>query len=153
MSDLRLRLAVPDDAGAIRDLTRAAYAKWIPVAGREPLPMGADYAEALKSHRFDLLDAPDGRLAGLIETVPDDDWLLIVNVAVAPEFQRQGHGLRLLAHAEALAADVGLTGVRLYTNRLFATNLRLYAALGYEVEREEALNGGVAVHMTKARKA
>ena len=34
--------------------------------------------------------------------------------------------------------------------QLFAANLRLYEALGYHVEREEELNGGVAVHMSKA---
>jgi hypothetical protein len=37
------------------------------------------------------------------------------------------------------------------TNGLFAETLRLYASLGYQVEREEALNGGVAVHMAKPR--
>jgi ribosomal protein S18 acetylase RimI-like enzyme len=31
-------------------------------------------------------------LIGLIETVPQDDELLIVNVAVAPEQQGQGYG-------------------------------------------------------------
>ena len=45
------------DAAAIRDLTRAAYAKWIPVIGREPMPMIADYDEAVRRHRFDLLEA------------------------------------------------------------------------------------------------
>jgi ribosomal protein S18 acetylase RimI-like enzyme len=33
-----------------------------------------------------------GALIGLIETVPQDDELLIVNVAVAPEQQGQGYG-------------------------------------------------------------
>ncbi len=50
-----LRLADPSDADAIRTLTREAYAKWVPVTGREPLPMRVDYAEAVKTHRFDLL--------------------------------------------------------------------------------------------------
>ena len=44
----------------------------------------------------------------------------------------------------------GLKATRLYTNALFTENLRLYARLGYRVEREEALNGGVAVHRVKA---
>ena len=37
-----LRRAVADDAAAVRVLTREAYAKWVPVIGREPLPMRAD---------------------------------------------------------------------------------------------------------------
>jgi hypothetical protein len=55
-----------------------------------------------------------------------------------------------LAHAEALARAAGLARTRLYTNRRFTENLRFYTALGYAADREEAMNGGVAVHMSKA---
>lgn len=140
--------AAASDATAIRDLTRAAYAKWMPVAGREPLPMRVDYDDAVLRHRFDLLHL-DGRLAALIETVEEPDHLLIENVAVLPAHQGKGLGRRLMAHAEALAADAGRGEIRLYTNKLFAANVALYLRLGYCVDREEALNGGVAVHMSK----
>lgn len=143
-----LRRADEGDAEAISALTRAAYAKWVPLIGREPLPMTVDYADAVTRHRFDLLEDADG-LAALIETTPDGDQLLIVNVAVDPQRQGGGFGKRLMAHAETLATQAGLGGTRLYTNRLFAENIRLYASLGYAVDREEALNGGVAVHMSK----
>ena len=145
-----LRTATDADAGAIQALTREAYAKWVGLIGREPLPMTIDYDQAVRKHRFDLLFVGE-TLAALIETVPDGDWLLIENVAVRPAFQGRGHGVRLLKLAEDHAAAQGLAGTRLYTNQLFAENLRLYAALGYGVEREEAINGGVAVHMTKPR--
>jgi GNAT superfamily N-acetyltransferase len=144
-----LRIACESDAEPIRILTREAYAKWIAVTGREPLPMRVDYVDAIKRHRFDLLYTA-GRLAALIETVPEGDFLLIENVAVAPALQGRGFGKRLLKHAEQLAASLGLKGTRLYTNKLFSANLKLYAALGYQVEREEELDGGVAVHMSKA---
>jgi ribosomal protein S18 acetylase RimI-like enzyme len=144
-----LRIAREQDAEAIRTLTREAYAKWVAVTGREPLPMRIDYNEAVRKHRFDLLYA-DGILAALIETVPDGDHLLIENIAVAPAAQDRGFGKRLLKHAEELAASSGLQGTRLYTNKLFVANLRLYEALGYRVDREEELNGGIAVHMSKA---
>jgi ribosomal protein S18 acetylase RimI-like enzyme len=144
-----LRTARESDADAIRTLTREAYSKWVAVTGREPLPMRVDYADAIKKHRFDLLYA-DSCLAALIETVPEGDFLLIENVAVAPTVQGRGFGRRLMQHAEELAASSGLKGTRLYTNKLFSANLRLYEALGYQVEREEELNGGVAVHMSKA---
>ena len=143
-----LRTAEASDADAIRALTREAYAKWVPVTGREPLPMRVDYSEAVKTHRFDLLHA-DGHLAALIETVPDGDALLIVNVAVATTMQGRGFGTRLLRHAEELAASSGLRRTRLYTNKLFAENLRLYRALGYRFDREEPLNSGVSIHMSK----
>ena len=62
----------------------------------------------------------------------------------------RGGAERLIAHAERLAKDAGLAGVCLYTNGLFAQNLRLYAAFGYRVEREEPFKGGIIVHLTKA---
>jgi len=145
---VELRRAVAEDAAAIRELTREAYAKWIPVIGREPLPMIADYEQAVLRHRFDLLYA-GGTLAALIETVAQADHLLVENVAVAPRFQRRGFGRRLLAHAEEVASSSGLGEVRLYTNPRFAGNVALYASLGYRVDREEEFRGGVVVHMSK----
>jgi ribosomal protein S18 acetylase RimI-like enzyme len=143
-----LRRATADDAEAVTALTRSAYTKWVPVIGREPLPMQADHRAAIRDHRVDLLFVgPD--LAALVETIRRHDDLLIENVAVAPPFQGRGYGRRLVAHAERLAAQARLAWVRLYTNARFETNLRLYAALGFEVEREEALNGGIAIHMRK----
>jgi len=144
-----LRVAREGDAEAIRALTREAYAKWVDLTGREPLPMRVDYSDAVRKHRFDLLYV-GGCLAALIETVPEGDCLLIENVAVLPAFQGRGFGTRLLKLAEGLAASLALAGVRLYTNKLFVQNIRLYEALGYRMEREEELNGGVAVHMIKS---
>ncbi len=104
---LELRQAVPSDAPAIRELTREAYAKWVPLIGREPKPMTADYAEAIRKHRFDLLYV-ESRLAALIETIREADHLLVENVAVSPSFQGRGFGRRLMAHAEQLAAVIGI---------------------------------------------
>lgn len=143
-----LKIATADDAEAIGALTREAYAKWVGLIGREPLPMTVDYAQALTHHRFDLLSV-GGELAALIETLVEDEALLIVNVAVRPSCQGRGYGVRLLHFAEDLAREAGLNRTRLYTNQRFTENLRLYASLGYQVDREEALNGGVAVHMSK----
>lgn len=80
---LTLRRAEPADAAAVRTLTRDAYAKWVPVIGREPKPMTANYDTAVRLNRIDLAHV-DGELAGLIETIDRSDHLLIENVAVAP---------------------------------------------------------------------
>ena len=149
MGDVReLRRAVASDAPAIRALTRDAYAKWVPLIGREPKPMTADYAEAVRRHRIDLLHL-DGVLAALIETIAEADHLLIENVAVSPAFQGRGLGRKLMAHAEQIAAASGFGETRLYTNKLFADNIALYRRLGYRIDREEVLAIGVAVHMSK----
>ena len=145
---IELRQAVVADAPAIRDLTRSAYAKWVPLIGREPKPMTADYDDAVAKHRFDLLYV-EGTLAALIETIRETDHLLVENVAVSPSFQGRGLGRRLMAHAEELAASSGFGEIRLYTNQRFAENIELYLRLGYRVDREDVLAVGTVVHMSK----
>jgi GNAT superfamily N-acetyltransferase len=145
---LSLRLANADDAGAIRSLTCDAYSKWVPVIGREPLPMTADYDEAVRKHRIDLLHV-DGKLAALIEMIPSDGYLLIENVAVSTAFQNRGLGQKLLAHAEHVAAAQGYPVIKLFTNKLFAANVRLYSKVGYRVDREEESRLGITVYMSK----
>jgi len=145
---IELRLGTIADAAAIRALTRAAYAKWVPLIGREPKPMTADYEAAVRNHRFDLLYA-DGVLAALLETIRAPDHLLIENVAVLPEHQGKGLGRRLLAHAEDLAWSSGYGEIRLYTNQRFAENVELYRRVGYRIDREETGERGVTVYMSK----
>jgi GNAT superfamily N-acetyltransferase len=143
-----IRPAVVADAEAIRSLTRAAYAKWVRLIGREPLPMQADYERAVREHAIDLLTV-GGTLTGLIETILHADHLWIENVAVAPERQGRGYGRLLLAHAERRAASSGRAEIRLLTNQAFAASLEFYAKLGYAIERTEPFRGGVTVHMRK----
>lgn len=142
------RRATADDVAAVRALTRAAYAKWVAVIGREPLPMTADFERAVREHTIDLLfDA--GQFAGLIEMIAATDHLLIENVAVVPDWQGRGYGRLLMAQAEHTAAALGLGAVRLYTNECFAENIRFYGRLGYQVDRTEPFKGGTVVHMRK----
>jgi len=143
-----LRRAVADDAAAVRVLTREAYAKWVTVIGREPLPMRADYDEAVRRHRIDLAFL-DGGLAALIETIDKGDHLVIENVAVAPAFQGRGLGRHLLMHAEQVARELGYAEVRLYTNKMFEANVRLYLAVGYRIDREDTSSLGITVYMSK----
>ena len=144
-----IRRAGPADAAAVRDVTRLAYARWIPVVGREPTPMTEDYGRIVRDDPVDLLLLRDGELVGLVWMVPHADHLLIENLAVAPAHQGLGHGHRLLAHAEDVAKQQGLPVVRLYTNQKFVANVEFYARSGYAVDREEPFWGGVKVHMSK----
>jgi len=149
MSELSTRRATPADAGAVRELTRSAYAKWVPIVGREPRPMTADYAAAVAEHVIDLFER-DGTLVALIEMKPEADHLLIVNIAVDPDCHGQGIGGRLLGHAERVASSQGLAEMRLYTNARMEANIALYGRRGYhETGRADAGPLGTVVHMRK----
>jgi ribosomal protein S18 acetylase RimI-like enzyme len=142
------RAGTLDDAEAIRTLTHAVYAKWVPVIGRLPLPMQADYDQALREHEFTLVEI-GGKLAGLIETEDCEGYLYIFNVAVAEAHQGRALGRRLVAHAEGRARAKGFGEVRLMTNALYASNIRLYEFLGYETYAREPFQNGVSVRMQK----
>ena len=143
-----LRRATAADAAAARGLTREAYAKWIPVIGREPKPMTVDLDAAIRDHRVDLLCLGE-RIVALIETIAESEALLIENVAVSPSWQGRGLGRRLMAHAERLAAEMGYGQIRLYTNTRIAENVAFYQRLGYTITREEPFLGGRVTHMSK----
>jgi ribosomal protein S18 acetylase RimI-like enzyme len=145
-----LRIAVPSDADAVRALVTAAYEPWIPMIGMRPMPLEADYDQLIRAGRVTVLVPTGvGRIAALIVLVREPEALLIENVAVDPGFQGRGYGRTLLAHAEDEARSAGLGSVRLYTNRLMATNIALYGRLGYVITTRDDHEGRPVVHMTK----
>jgi ribosomal protein S18 acetylase RimI-like enzyme len=143
-----LRFGVPQDARLIREFVRATYAKWVPVMGREPMPMTADYDLALQKHRFVLAMTGD-TLAGLIETVREADHLWVENIAVRSDLQGRGLGQRLLGLAEAQAREAGLPQVRLLTNAALVSNIRFYQAYGFAITETEPFRGGFVVWFAK----
>ena len=148
MSQMLVRTATETDVETIRDLTREAYRKWVSILGREPLPMTANYSYSLAKHRFDLIFI-DTDLAAVIETVPDEGYLLIENVAVRPSYQRRGLGTQLINLAEEIACNSHFIGLRLYTNKRFVPNIAFYERLGFERQYECQINGDTLVYMTR----
>ena len=143
-----IRRAIAADAALVRSISRAAYAKWVPLIGREAWPMTADYDAALRNHIIDLLHL-EGDVVALVEMIAAADHMLVENLAVLPDHQGLGHGRRLMAHAESVARIMGHRSVRLYTNQRFVENIDFYQRLGYAIVHEEALPAGVVVHMEK----
>src|SRR5216683_281575 len=139
MQKQTFRRATSADASTVREITRAAYSKWIPVIGREPKPMTANYLQAVADHVIDLFEEA-GRPIALIE-----------DVAVLPDQHGKGIGGLLLKRAETIARSLGLNELRLYTNAMFAANITFYAHRGFEeFLREPHAAGGEVVHMKRA---
>ncbi len=148
MNEFNVRRARLTDATAITDLVRAAYSKYIPLTGREPLPMRTDYFRAVIDHPIWLLEHGNV-LDGVLELIAHGDFLLVENVAVRPGAQRRGHGRYLMRLAEIEAIRQGFREIRLFTNALFMQNITFYLQLGYAEFLREPFEGGEIVHMKK----
>ncbi len=148
LSPIHIHRATSTDAPAVRHLVREAYAKWVPIMGREPMPMQADYDLAVREHEVDLAYVRE-ELAGLVEMIVHADHLFIENVAVSPGHQGLGLGRFLMGHAERRAQALGLGSLRLLTAHVMEPNIRLYSSIGYQVDRTEPFMGGHTVCMSK----
>ena len=143
-----VRRANDADADAIRDLVAAAYAKYITLIGRMPMPMLADYGTAMREHEVWVLEEDD-TVVGIIELVPESDHLWIENVAIAPSHQGHGLGRRLLALAEVEARRHGLTALGLLTNERYADNIAMYERYGYRETHRTPHLGTDLVHFRR----
>lgn len=148
MPQLTLHRAGPGDATAVRDLVRAAYARWVPLLGREPRPMLVDYDLAVRDHSIDLLHQ-DAALVALIEMLPLSDQLYIENIAVAPAQQGRGLGRKLLDHAQRQAEAANLPRLGLLTAEIMHANIRLYQSFGFRIDNTSTYLDSTIVHMSK----
>ncbi len=142
------RPARPDEGPLLREITREAYAKWVPALGREPLPMTADHDAAVRAHIVEFVEK-DGRTLAAMHLEARDGHLLVENIAVRTAAQRQGLGDLILARAETLARERGYRLVRLYTHSRMGGNVNWYLGRGYAIEREEPFGNGNRVHFAK----
>jgi GNAT superfamily N-acetyltransferase len=140
-----VRLAKPDEAQAVAAVVDAAYSKWIPLIGRKPVPMLADYAKLIGDGVVYVI-APDDAIIGVLVIWPINmdgtDAMLIENVCVHPDSQRGGVGRVLMDFAEQKAREAGLSMMRLYTNQKFDVNIAYYGKLGYVETRRETTPAG-----------
>lgn len=143
-----IRRARPDEGPVVAALTDRAYAHYIPLLGRRPQPMTADYGQMIAQDEVWLL-LHDDWPAGVLVLVREADTLLIYNVAVEPRFQGRGIGRLLLNLAEAEALRAGCARLRLYTNEHMTSNIAMYLRRGYRETGREAYLGSDLVHMEK----
>ena len=144
-----IRLATIDEHEAVAAVVDAAYSKWIPVIGRKPRPMLADY-QKLVADGVVYVIAPEDEIIAVLVIWPVDDAMLIENICVHPGQQRGGVGRALMDFAEMKAGEAGLKQMRLLTNAKFEVNIAYYLRLGYvETRREPMSDGGQVVYMHK----
>ena len=128
---MQIRLALPADEAGVRACAEAAYARYVPLIGREPAPMVADFAAQIAAGEVRVATGAAGAVDGFIVFRVKGSEMFLENVAVRPEMAGRGLGGALIARCEAEAVARGCGSVVLYTNAKMEGNLTLYPKLGY----------------------
>ena len=134
-ADWVLRRARPEDADALSACLAAAYAG---SAARIPdlPPVWEDCAEDIAQNQV-WVAVSGGRVGGGLVLIPQDDFMLVANLAAHPSQQGTGLGKALMDHAETQAVDQGFRELRLTTHREMAETQRFYDRLGWTKTGEQ----------------
>jgi len=124
----------------MENVVRSAYQDYIPRIGRPPAPMTDDYRHHVATGNAWVLVLAS-KVVGLIVLLPKSNYMLLDNVAVAPEKQGRGFGSRLMYFAEVRTRQCALKEIQLYTNELMLENIAFYKKLGYQ-ETDRRLDSG-----------
>lgn len=143
-----IRLACPQDLGAVEAIVEAAYSGYIPRIGQKPGPMLEDYSALIDERCVHVL-VTGNEIAGILVLLPDDGAMLLDNVAIHPDRQGHGYGRALIAFAERIARERGFKAIRLYTNEAMTENIGLYERLGFVETHRGEEKGFRRVYMTK----
>jgi ribosomal protein S18 acetylase RimI-like enzyme len=127
---ITIRRAAGPDADTVALITAEAYQRYVPRIGREPIPMITDYGDPVRAGHAWVADE-NGAAVGIMVVELHPDHLLVENLAVRVAGQGRGVGRQLLAHAEALARELGYDEVRLYTSEAMTENIAYYPRRGY----------------------
>jgi ribosomal protein S18 acetylase RimI-like enzyme len=141
-----IRQANEADLPVIEDIITAAYTKYLARMDLPPAPMLRDYAPGVEQGELWVAGAP---VAGLISLIPEEDSLLIENLAVHPDAQGTGLGRALMDFAEQQARQLRLPRLTLYTHELMTENQAIYAHLGYRETARRTEDGRRRVFMQK----
>jgi GNAT superfamily N-acetyltransferase len=128
---MRIRPADATDLPAIERIVRDAYTKYIARIGKPPGPMLDDYPAHVRAHQVWVLEER-GAAAGVIVLLPEDDHLLLDNVAVDPALAGRGLGRALMEFGDAEARRRGYNEIRLYTHEKMTENVAMYHHLGWQ---------------------
>jgi ribosomal protein S18 acetylase RimI-like enzyme len=143
-----IRPAIAADEAAITGVVHDAYRHYIARIGREPGPMGDDYAARIAAGQSWVLDDA-GAVAGIVVIEATPGHFLLDNIAVSPAFQGRGYGRILMEFVEGRAREAGYDHVRLYTHVMMTENIALYQKLGFVETGRVSEKGFDRVYMAK----
>jgi len=144
-----IRQAEASDELEIRDCAEQAYARYLPLIGRKPAPMIADFAAQIAAGEVYAATDDHGAFEGFIVFYAEVGHIL-ENVAVLPRAAGRGVGKMLISFCENAARRRGMNSVQLYTNEKMTDNLSIYPKLGYVEVSRRTENGFHRVYFEKS---
>jgi predicted N-acetyltransferase YhbS len=142
MGDVTIREATADDAAALAEAYRDAYA-----ANRElgfPAKAGSatpdQVREWVRDHWVFVAETDSEVIGGVRIERADADVAKLSRLGVRERWKGEGIGTQLLKHAEAAARDAGYTTMRLTTPDEHPFLPEFYHAHGYEVTGDYPLS-------------
>ena len=144
-----VRIAESSDEPEIRDCAEQAYARYVPLMGRKPAPMVADFAAQIAAGEVYVATDDQDAFQGFIVFYAEEDHILLENVAVLPRATGRGVGSELIGFCENSARQRGMNAVHLYTNEKMTENLSIYPRLGYIEVARRTENGFHRVYFEK----
>ena len=142
-----IRIAIISDAAEITNCVEAAYRHYISRIGKPPGPMLDDYSKVIEKHI--VFVAIDEGIVGVLVLIRDPESILLDNVAVHPEYQGRGLGMRLIEHAELEAIERGYEKIQLYTHETMTENFEMYKSLGYQETMRKNVHGYDRIYFEK----
>ncbi|MHC6226226.1 GNAT family N-acetyltransferase [Pseudomonas sp. X10] len=144
-----IRLAEASDEPHIRDCAEQAYARYVPMIGRKPAPMIADFIAQIAAGLVYVATDDQAGFQGFIVFYAKEGYFLLENVAVLPNAAGLGVGKALISFCENTARQHGVSAVHLYTNEKMTDNLSIYPRLGYVKIAERTEDGFKRVYFEK----
>ena len=144
-----IRLAEANDEPEIRDCAEQAYARYVPMIGRKPAPMVADFVTQIAAGMVYVATDDQAIFQGFIVFYAEEEHILLENVAVLPSAAGRGVGRALISFCEDAARQRGMNGVHLYTNEKMTDNLSIYPKLGYVKVAQRTKDGFKRVYFEK----
>jgi len=126
-----IRLAQANDLRDIKACAELAYARYVPVIGRKPAPMVADFSAQIAAGKIFVATNDQATFQGFIVFYAEHEHMLLENVAVLPSAAGRGVGRALINFCEHTARHQRMKAVHLYTNAKMTENLAIYTKLGY----------------------